>query len=219
MKAPSVAPLTIAPTFTAPISNATYLWSDGSTQNQAILNAGTHFLTTFLGNCSWTDSFNLTLSPPLNLNLQDTGFCAIYQNSIVLDPGEYFQYYWHNQSQTSRFLEVTKPGIYKLTVYDSLGCSETDSIYVKNNCEYIYIPNAFSPNNDGINDCFKIYSENLEIHKILIYNVQGKLIYKNDNLVDCWNGNNCDEGVYVYQIEFSSNKGKEIKTGSVSLVK
>lgn len=97
--------------------------------------------------------------------------------------------------------------------------------------EKIFIPNAFSPNNDGINDLFEIYSENpsIEIKNYIIYNRWGQQIYaaQNFNITDnsyWWKGafknNKQPLGVFTYFIEVVV-LGKPLQTykGSVTLVR
>lgn len=94
----------------------------------------------------------------------------------------------------------------------------------------IYIPNAFSPNDDGINDRFKIYStkRDLTIKKYLIFNRWGQQVYQaNDFSLEnndiWWNGRTSTEnlpiGVYVYLIEVELSPGN-LKTysGDVLLI-
>jgi OOP family OmpA-OmpF porin len=69
-------------------------------------------------------------------------------------------------------------------------------------CSNSNIPNVFTPNNDDINDYFKV--KICDFKKMLIYNRWGQLIYKTEN--SYWDGNNllgemCSDGTYYYLIE------------------
>lgn len=92
--------------------------------------------------------------------------------------------------------------------------SNTACIYLK---PTVFIPNSFSPNNDGVNDNFLPIGIGIEDYELSIYTRWGELIYhgrKNDN---GWNGKLNEytlapEGTYVYSIRTinkSSNYGKK----------
>jgi gliding motility-associated-like protein len=72
--------------------------------------------------------------------------------------------------------------------------------------KYLYVPNAFSPNNDGINDEFKVVYKNSYETRLNIYNTWGELVFSSDNKLLGWdgnyNGNNCPIGLYIYIIEY-----------------
>lgn len=89
----------------------------------------------------------------------------------------------------------------------------------------IFIPNAFTPNGDGINDEFIVSFafEPLEF-KMTIYNRSGGELFETDNPHQGWNGKlkggeNAPEGIYVYFISYTSDNGEKIyKKGSFSLI-
>lgn len=73
-------------------------------------------------------------------------------------------------------------------------------------CSHLYIPNAFSPNNDGLNDIFLPITFNVIDYELEIYNRYGLCIFRTKNYTEGWNGklNNNDEpqqqDVYLYHI-------------------
>lgn len=84
----------------------------------------------------------------------------------------------------------------------------------------LYIPNSFTPNNDGKNEVFEIFGKtDCESYKLYIYNRWGNLIYKTDDILKFWDGTMNDkmvqEGVYCYMI-IGDNF---IKTGNVSVIR
>lgn len=86
----------------------------------------------------------------------------------------------------------------------------------------IYIPNAFTPNGDGMNDAFGVKGEGIRNFHLYIYNRWGEVIFETTNPKQQWDGsyagNPVEQGVYVYQV-FASGFGKNSKTGSVTLVR
>ncbi|MBA2500873.1 MAG: gliding motility-associated C-terminal domain-containing protein [Chitinophagaceae bacterium] len=97
---------------------------------------------------------------------------------------------------------------YIVTGTDQNGCSNKDSLTIQVNFtgavkNYFY--NAFTPNNDGLNDCFGIkHWGNVEALNFSIYNRWGQKIFHTDNTNTCWDGKfkgiNQEAGVYIYQI-------------------
>ena len=85
---------------------------------------------------------------------------------------------------------------FQITVVDSSGCTASDQVtVVVNKIRDIYIPNAFSPDGNGINDYFTVYggiaAESVLVFRI--YNRWGGLIYEGTNFplnsdIDGWDG-------------------------------
>ena len=82
------------------------------------------------------------------------------------------------------------------------------------------ITNVFTPNDDGINDLFKIDNTIFHADEIYILNRWGNIVYQSDSIFE-WDGKatlglECTNGVYYYRI---NKKGKNIKNGFVSLIR
>lgn len=90
----------------------------------------------------------------------------------------------------------------------------------------IYIPNAFTPNDDGHNDFFNVYGIGIRDINLFIFNRWGEQVFKTDNLSKGWDGrmgkNNkpSPEDVYVYLVKLIDFEGKKREfSGSVSLIR
>ncbi len=90
-----------------------------------------------------------------------------------------------------------------------------------------YIPNAFSPNDDGINDYFMPFGNNIEPDEfeMLIFDRWGKQIFKSVNLNTPWDGKSVEnndnivpQGVYIYVIKASFNGISKVFEGTVTVV-
>lgn len=123
-------------------------------------------------------------------------------------------------------------GLYKmdLIVENVFGCADTavGEIYVKAEPRRILVPNAFTPNEDNINDVFKpvINDRNIQNYKFQIFNRWGQLIFETQDLEEGWDGsvNNAEkekaQGIYIWQLEFVDLEGKQRqRRGSVLLYK
>ena len=78
-----------------------------------------------------------------------------------------------------------------------------------------WIPEGFSPNNDGVNDYFVIEGFENQVLELYIYNRWGNLVYENKNYKNDWNGksnrninstNTLPDDTYYYVIRYSQNK-------------
>jgi len=131
-----------------------------------------------------------------------------------------------NTGETSSQITVTKPGYYTVTVTIN-GCGTSDTINVANDC-YMDIPNAFTPNGDGVNDYFfprQMLTKGMTSFSMNIYNRWGQLIYQTTNIDGRgWDGNfngqQQAEGVYVYIIDVTFQDGQtEHHQGNVTLLR
>lgn len=79
----------------------------------------------------------------------------------------------------------------------------------------IYIPNAFTPNGDGINDVFRAYGTNIDTYNMYIFDRWGEMLFETDNINIPWDGRSTKTGeplmqdVYVYKIVAKDIFGEE----------
>lgn len=114
-----------------------------------------------------------------------------------------------------------------LTVYNQYGCYDSDTTIVNTKpCCEVFVPNAFSPNNDGVNDYFKPRLQNGQILLTMqVFDRYGKLIYNNTNIEKGWdgryeNGSDASSDVYMFFIKYTCSDGKLYeKKESVSLMR
>ena len=111
-----------------------------------------------------------------------------------------------------------------LSVINSFGCSDTTCSTINVLDEsLIYVPNAFIPNNDGLNDVFVPVVSNVASYKLEIYNRWGRLLFTTDLVGKGWdgtyNGKACKEDVYLYKItyRFKGNFDDQFLDGHFSL--
>lgn len=107
------------------------------------------------------------------------------------------------------------------------GCVGKDSIIVTanfNNASKIFVPSAFTPNNDGLNDCFGIKNmsatDNFELS---VYNRWGVCVFKTTDSGNCWDGTYKGEkqppGTFVYQLKISGQCGDSYNKGTLVLIR
>ena len=135
---------------------------------------------------------------------------------------------------TCQIVVVTpyKTTTYQVFVKDSAGCTAKDEVEVRvKNNRPIFIPTAFSPNSDGVNDFFTIYGNQagVSIKELKIFNRWGALVFIGTELplgVDqrgwdgTWNGQPLSSDVYVYFALIRFVDGEEILyKGDVTLMR
>ncbi len=120
----------------------------------------------------------------------------------------------------------------QVTLIDELGCEIQDQLRISINRDYpIYIPNAFTPNHDGINDVFMVFSKNRavkEISTMQIFDRWGEMVFENHHFLpnepkDGWDGlidgKQMQPAVFAYyvQVEFINGEKKLFK-GDLTLI-
>ncbi len=152
----------------------------------------------------------------------DKNLCS--GDTVILYPGKFDTYLWQDGSVQSH-LTVRQPGSYSVTVTDSCGSASAQTTITQGTCE-IYFPSAFTPNNDGINDVFRILNApNLSTCDLIVYNRWGQKIFETNDYNKGWDGSvkgqSSEPGVYAWFCKFKksgSNSIIEMK-GTVVLLK
>ncbi|RZK46186.1 MAG: gliding motility-associated C-terminal domain-containing protein [Pedobacter sp.] len=208
---------------------ASYLWHDNSTsQTFTVSDPGTYYVTVLDDyGCEGSDTMTLAskVSSPKNFLPADTTFCSY--GGVTLSSLQSMQSYsWSNGAQVPS-ITVNSAGNYWLQVTDTNGCSGYDTINVKlKEClAGLFVPNAFSPNNDGKNDMFKalLYGE-VESFELVIFNRWGQRIFSSTDRFKGWNGMNgakpADTGLYIWTCTYKLS-GQEMKSdkGHINLVR
>ncbi len=185
--------------------------------------------------CGFDSTFTALLTilpaPVINARKSNDIDCAFRSATLLASGGN--QYLWTpatGLSSTTIPNPVAKPAItqtYRVRVTDAFGCSNTDSVTVfANHTASLarYMPNAFTPNGDGKNDCYGLknwmYIKNLQF---FIFNRFGEQVFATANAGKCWDGTYKGkpalEGTYVYVISAQTDCGTEEQKGSFLLIR
>jgi len=115
---------------------------------------------------------------------------------------------------------------YILTGYNSKTCysSDTLNVYVVEDCGEMYIPNAFTPNNDGVNDVLYVRGICLQSLTFMVFNRWGEKVFETLDQTKGWDGTYKGEemntGVFVYRLEGKTYDGKSFQLkGNVTLIR
>lgn len=179
--------------------------------------------------CENTDTITITvLEPKADFSLASEQGCmdaTIYIDSV----GTFSRIAWHLNDRPVSFEELTGARYrfdtrYVITMTaDTLGCTDSlqKEITIPAPSPPGFIPNVFTPNNDGYNDCYAIDSVIFsgECSQIIIYNRWGLVLFDSDKDGICWDGTwkgvAAKEGTYFYLLK---HRGKEYH-GTITLLR
>jgi len=182
---------------------------------------------------------------PLTSHFEPTGFSnpSIHANShckgeeieLSISVNEVVKkIFWQFQGQVSTDLVMSftarDTGHYPILAIISNECksdSIRDTIYIEQCDDPLFIPNAFSPNDDGVNDFWQIYGriDRIETFEMMIFSRWGDKVFYSNSPTDTWdgyfNGKELGEGVYVWLVKakFRGLKKEKILSGDLTLLR
>ncbi len=204
-----------------------YQWQDGSTQQSfQATEPGRYYVSVASPECSWSDTILITpLNAPQSLGA-DLSFCMDAVIEVILEaytpPGAVALW---NDGSVGNILTVNDTGVYWVQV-----CMETDTIRISKEictCDP-FLPDAFTPNGDGINDQFRLLTPtgcDIRFLHMEIYNRWGTLVFSTRQPGHGWdglhNGKPAEPGTYMYSIlaETGTQGAKKLYQGDVLLIK
>lgn len=210
---------------------------DSATLNgQTFTKAGLYTDTLNNGFCDSIFTLQVITYPVPSIHITASNVSVALGDTIQLnatDPTLHI-YQWSNSvfndaQITNPVATISQSGWITLQVTDSNNCRATDSIYitVPECAENIFVPNAFTPNGDGINDVFRIYGNCLQLNSFLVFNRWGEKVWDSTDMEQGWNGyykgTAQPMAVYVYVVNYSplSSPNATARTlkGSVTLIR
>jgi gliding motility-associated-like protein len=208
-------------------SGTHFTWFDGSTSSiHDFTSAGTYKVTADYIGCIKQDSVAITVRPlPIIEVGRDTTLCMGFSLPLqVAYPGATFL--WSTGEKDSSIV-VISGGLY--TVEAALnGCTYSDNIivtFVDCNCK-VSVPNAFSPNKDGINDLLRVHIECMpKNYKLSVFNRYGQTVFETSDMYKGWNGEIKGKaqpvGTYYYILTYYNDglKRNELYKGFVVLLR
>lgn len=196
------------------IDQHTTLWSNGATtDNTTVVDSGYYFVTVKNVCHTFKDTIRIELfNKYLNLG-RDTALCFASDFIISVPNRPNYQYKWQDGSSGNTFAAKRKGQYYLTTSYGKCQSSDTLNISGDDATDELYIPNAFSPNDDEVNDFFPFTSSSKPID-IEIYNRWGEKIYDAKKSQIGWNGvyknTLVESGVYLYKIKYKDCSNRNV---------
>jgi gliding motility-associated-like protein len=170
--------------------------------------------------------------PTIQLSKSNDVNCTLGISKLTASGG--VKYLWSPAESLNNPLiynPVASPAVttvYHVIVTTSLGCFGEDSIAVNVSADLakngIQIPNAFTPNSDGLNDCFGVkFLGAISNLKLSVYDRWGNRVFYTTNPNQCWDGRYKDKqlasGVFIYQVSATTLCGNITKKGTVTLIR
>lgn len=182
-----------------------------------------------------TNSFGDTVTvhdiPPTKITLESDDLCIGDQFRMYTAEGSRYRYSWsppqffNNNNSHNVTGTIESAGYYRLLVTDQWGCVNEDSVFISvAACCDIFVPDAFTPNEDGINDEFG--APELSRHRLLEFMIahrRGNIVFQTSDPNIRWDGTykgeKLDVGTYSYYIKYIC-KGEEVfKKGKLHLIR
>jgi gliding motility-associated-like protein len=230
-----------------PLTGVAFTWSfgDGQTSTDSypavLYQAEGSFDVTMvatLGNCSDDASGTVTVSP-----VPTAFFTADPTYTTALEPLIHFEAFSDNavlwswdygdgsplvaNQNPAYFFSDTGMQVITLTVFNNFGCpnSIADSVFIAPFAT-LYVPSAFTPNGDRINDVFYAYGEDINNIDFRIFDRWGRVVFFTDNITKGWDGRDrhtggeVKPGLYTYQVRYDDYRGRGLKKlGRISLIR
>ena len=190
--------------------------------------SGTYYVSfkTALG-CDSIKIYQVTVFKDPSLIKLGADTCLEGRDSIVLYTAPGFdQYLWNNIPSNNFYYAAKQAGTYTVKVSNLCG-SKTATVNINALCDpELYIPTAFTPNADRINDLFRIPpSSGYQLTSMQVFNRWGQLIFDGKENSPGWDGNfkrnPQPAGLYPYRMEIMAIRSgkKMIKTGTIQLIR
>jgi len=231
--------LTIEPIITGGNGHKKYTWSgpNGFSSGDTLLNfdpatsnqAGSYTLVVEDAmKCKKSTTVELIVmeSPVIAFSGYDTLFV---EPGYILDAGNTARSYWWNTGDTTSQITIDSTGLYSVEAESGQGCKSTEAVWVLWAGKSFFIPNAFTPNGDGLNDVFGAIPrlDYVNQYRISIFNRWGQMIFDTSDLNQGWDGTfkgeACQAGVYVYRIVYQDfgmgTQENKVMEGTVMLVR
>lgn len=209
---------------------ASVLWSTGSVVDSTLVTSGGQVQVTLtLDGCSASDAVNVVFLPRVeSIDLgPDATICP--GRDLVLDATTHLAEYTWNTGSDRPTLAVTMPGTYIVELAGPcINATDTITITTGDCAPLIHVPNAFTPNGDGMNEVFlPVVSGAFDAYELLIFDRWGEAIFSSASPQGSWdglvNGTPAQDGVYVWTIRYKAvtDEGvvQERLTGHVTLLR
>lgn len=156
----------------------------------------------------------------------DTTICSGDTIKLFVNYIDAFTNYLWNTGSTDTMIQVTQPGEYSLTIYnDSCQVSDSKNVVFRDCGCQLFIPNAFTPNGDGLNDKFRPLGKcNYSDYDLRIFNRWGQLIFNSNDSNFGWDGDTKNEpapiGTYFYLLRYKATSNEAyLKKGDITLIR
>lgn len=178
---------------------------------------------------SATDEVIVTVRPNISTPVFDATYKEHCFDSGPLTIGTTWgnTFLWTTGDTTS-VITVNKEGTYQMTMLNNFNCPVTGQILVKEICNpKVFVPDAFSPNNDGLHDHLEIFGKYFKNFEMKIFNRWGEIIFISSDRNMQWDGTYRGEDIPIgtypwiisYRSIFEDDTEIKIQKGSITLIR
>jgi gliding motility-associated-like protein len=166
-----------------------------------------------VGQCVYKDSLHVAFNDSLELNIgRDTTLC-IGEEFLLHVKTNANEFAWQDGSEAISYA-VGDSGMYQVIAVNGCG-SDTAAVHISRKicaCE-LTLPNAFTPNNDGVNDTFRpLHPCNMTEYILRIFDRYGKLVFQTEDFSRGWNGTynglQAESGTFVWMASYRNTDTK-----------
>ncbi len=211
-----------------PNPNWTYLWSNGEEgPNTQVSTTGIiELITTNELGCSSESSLNIQEGDLPLVNAPELVTSCLGSPIQLSISSENSDAFW--TANESAELNANESGDYAWFAQNACGTSTGTSTLVFEDCSCsIYVPNAFTPDDNGVNELFQPSVDcELAFYQFQIYNRWGELVFTSQNPSEAWNGDSgsgyfAPNEIYIYHLVYQSVNDIEMKEvqGSITLLR
>jgi gliding motility-associated-like protein len=176
----------------------------------------------------------ITVDPPPVLSVSKSNDVDCSIGSARLTATGAISYIWqpaatlNSDTVSSPIASPLETTTYYVIGSNALGCSTSDTItvyFTKVGMAYIYLPNAFTPNNDGRNDIFRVIAQGaVKLGRFSVFDRWGQLVFTTTNVSQGWDGtykgSALPAGTYVWEVSASNTcSGPMFQKGTVLLIR
>ena len=199
-------------TYTISVSSdyETFDWSNGSSQYQTTIDSpGRYWVQAQKDGCtinSDTISIFYDYSPDFITKFEDVTICNRRQHQLTVNANNYDRILWYDNS-TGITNTIFSEGFYWVELSNQCGTSIDEVEISTENCDcYAFIPEAFSPNSDGINDDLEVKVGCVPTRfELAIYNRWGAIVFETTDYKEKWDGkfkgSVCPDGMYAIRLD------------------
>ena len=202
------------------VPNAVYQWQDGSTSPSMVVTTSGIYGVSAINECGQAeDAIQVNYTPRIEgVELGEPRYLCT--GSVVFDVTSHESafYRWQDGSNLPRY-EASRPGLYVVEVYSA--CETVMDSVTLFECEScnVYIPNAFSPNDDGRNDTFLPQSPcELMDYEFLVFDRWGCQLFYSENPEQGWDGRargkTLPPGLYAWALSYSVEANGQVEKRS-----
>ncbi len=207
-------------TLDADFGTGTYNWTadppQRNDQNQTgqstyyVYEPGLYSVLASVGQCVYSDSLHVAFNDSLLLNIgRDTSLC-IGEEFILHVKTNANDFAWQDGSVAINY-PVGEAGVYSVIAENGCGKDTAQVNIARRHCDcQLTLPNAFTPNNDGLNEIFRpLHPCKMSNFQIRIFNRYGQLVYQSNDFSKGWNGNlngtPVDGGTYIWMSSYMNS--------------